>query len=842
MTNAWHALSPSAALGRLGSRAAGLGEREADERLTRYGPNAFAASRPASAWAILLGQLRSVIVLLLVVAGAVAAFSGEALDAAAIAAVLFLNVAIGFTTELSARRAMESLQSLEVGRARVVRHGEVREVDARILVPGDIIEVEAGQAVPADARLVQSTELQTVEGSLTGESVPVDKRHDAALPADIPLPDRTTMLYKATTAVAGRGRAVVVATGMDTEVGRIGALARGVVPQPTPLERRLDQLGVRLAGAALAIAALVAGLGAVQGAPLRQLLQTAIALAVAAVPEGLPVVGTIAMAVGVRRMARRRALVRRLPVVETLGAVTVICTDKTGTLTAGAMTVTAVRLLEKEIGFSEGVALPDDDRLLLALRVGALANRSDDESGDPTEVALVKAARRAGLDPARLREAWPEEGELPFSTGRMLMATFHRTPAGLLACVKGAPRRVVELSDRVYGPAGVRALEAGEREGMLLLNHDLAARGLRVLALALAEVPAATESELKGLALVGFVGLSDPPAPGVAETIQEFQKAGIRTVMLTGDQQLTADVVARELGVSRTFSRVSPEDKLRIVTDFQRQGDIVAMLGDGVNDAAALRKADVGVAMGIRGTDLAKEAADVILQDDRFSTIAAAIEEGRVIFGNVRKFVFYLFSCNLAEILVFLGAGLAGFAAPLLPLQILWLNLLTDTFPALALAVEPGGPGVMRAPPRDPAVAILPAGMIGVTVGYAAVIAFSALGAFAWGLAGAGASPERATTMAFMALAFGQISHLGNARSADPVVHPRAALANPAALAAVILAVGLQLSAAFVPALALVLRLTPLGPTEWAVVAALGALPGVAGQALKLFGRRRRSR
>jgi len=842
MVEAWHAIPPGDAVGRLESRAAGLSEAEAAERLARHGPNLFQIARPVSAWAILLGQLRSVIVLLLAGAGAVAALSGETLDAAAIVAVLLLNVAIGFTTELRARRAMESLQSLEVGRARVVREGQAREVDARILVPGDIIEVEAGQAVPADARLIESTELRTVEGSLTGESVPVDKRHGEILPPETLLPDRTTMLYKATTAVAGRGRALVVATGMDTEVGRIGALASGVTQVPTPLERRLDQLGRRLAGAALAIAALVGGLGALQGASLREIVQTAIALAVAAVPEGLPVVGTIAMAVGVRRMARRRALVRRLPVVETLGAVTVICTDKTGTLTAGTMTVTAVRLLEREIAVPETGVLPDDERLLLALRVGALANRSDGRSGDPTEVALVKAARRAGLDPARLREAWPEVGELPFSTERMLMATFHRTHGGLLACVKGAPRRVVELSDRAYGAAGLRMLDSRERDELLRLNGDLAARGLRVLAVALAEVPAAAESELKGLTWIGFVGLSDPPAAGVADTIGAFRDAGIRTVMLTGDQKLTADAVARAVGVSETFSRVSPEEKLRIVADYQRRGEIVAMIGDGINDAAALRKADVGVAMGIRGTDLAKDAADVILQDDRFPTISAAIEEGRVIFGNVRKFVFYLFSCNLAEILVFLGAGLAGFPAPLLPLQILWLNLLTDTFPALALAVEPGEPGVMRSPPRDPSVAILPAGMIGVTVGYALVIALAALGAFAWGLEGADGSPGRATTMAFMALAFGQISHLGNARSSDPVVHPGAALANPAALIAALLAIALQLSAAFVPALALVLRLTPLSETDWAVVAALGALPGVVGQAVKLVRRSGRAR
>jgi P-type Ca2+ transporter type 2C len=416
----------------------------------------------------------------------------------------------------------------------------------------------------------------------------------------------------------------------------------------------------------------------------------------------------------------------------------------------------------------------------------------------------------------------------------MLMATFHRSPGGLVACVKGAPGRVVELSTSVLAADGARALRDGERDELLQLNHDLAARGLRVLAVAVGDVVAPVEAEVRGLTWIGFIGLTDPPAAGVGETIRIFRDAGIRTVMLTGDQKLTAETVARTLGVADAFSRVSPEDKLRIVSEYQERGEIVAMLGDGVNDAAALRKADVGVAMGGRGTDLAKEAADVILQDDRFPTIAAAIEEGRIIFGNVRKFVFYLFSCNLAEILVFLGAGLVGFPAPLLPLQVLWLNLLTDTFPALALAVEPGEPGVMRSPPREPAMAILSSQMARAAVGYALVIALCSLGAFAWGLEGVGGSVGRATTMAFMTLAFGQISHLGNARRSDAVVHPEAALGNPAALVAALLAIALQLSAAFVPPLALVLRLEPLGAADWAMAAALGAAPGVAGQALKL--------
>jgi Ca2+-transporting ATPase len=880
-------MSATEALAALGSDERGLGAADAAERLRRYGPNHFQRTPPMPAWRVLLAQLRSVIVLLLVAASATAFLTGDPLDAAAIGAVLVLNVAIGFATELRAHRAMEALVALEVAHAHVRRDGRVLAVDARELVPGDVIELEAGQQVPADARLLAAAELRTVEAPLTGEPIPVEKDAAARVDAEAVLAERITMVYKATAVVAGRARALVTATGMATEVGRIGALAGSVVEGETPLERRLEQLGRRLAAAALAVAMLVAALSWMQGLPLGQLLQTALALAVAAVPEGLPVVGTLAMAVGVRRMARRRALIRRLPIVETLGSATVICTDKTGTLTAGEMTVTTVRLAAGEIGVTGAGTAPDGGftlegrpldpaahpELLALLRAAALASRGDVSlvdgawraRGDPTEAALVVAARKAGLEVHRLREEWPEVGEVPFSSARLLMATFHRADDGLVACVKGAPRRVVELSTAARTAEGTRSLDAAGREALLDANRELAARGLRVLAVATATVAGTDESALRGLTFLGFVGLSDPAAAGVPETIRAFAAAGIRTVMLTGDQRLTAETIGTALGLlapgqralegravermpddeltraageTTVFSRVSPEAKLRIVAAYQRRGEVVAMLGDGVNDAAALRQADIGVAMGIRGTDVAKEAADLILADDRFPTIAAAVEEGRVIFENLRKFVFYLFSCNLAEILVLLGAGLAGVPAVLLPLQILWLNLLTDTFPALALAVEPAEPGTMRRPPRDPRGPILSAAALRSVVGYAVLIALVSLAAYWWGRDADGAT--LGTTMAFMTLAFAQIFHLGNARREGPVLRPSVALRNRVALAAAALAAGLQLLAVLAPPLARVLRLTPLGVREWAVVAALALVPAVLGQALKLLGMRGR--
>jgi Ca2+-transporting ATPase len=888
---AWHSRSASETLAALESQPEGLSPLTAAERLARYGPNQFQASHPVSAWTVLLRQLRSVIVVLLAAAAGIAFSTGDVLDGAAIGAVLVLNVGIGFVTELQARRAMAALLSLEVARARVIRNGQVIDIEAQDLVPGDVLEVEAGDAVPADARLLEALELRTLEASLTGEPVPADKDTDTRLGADVPLGDRATMLYKATTVVAGRGRAVVVATGMATEVGRIGVLLSGIPDQQTPLERRLDALGRRLVAVALLVAGVVVWIGLRQGMAVGDLLQTALALAVAAVPEGLPVVATIAMAVGVRRMARRRALIRHLPVVETLGSATVICTDKTGTLTAGEMTATVIRLEDVEVSVSGGGYAPEGEfrrngapidpltepRLEAALRICVLAARggviAEGESwravGDPTEAALAALAAKAGLNRSTLVAEWPQVSEVPFASERMFMASFHRTPSGLLACVKGAPRRVLQLSSRVLTRTGSRELDEPERQRLLALNGELAARGLRVLALAQKTVPSADEDALAGLTFVALVGLSDPPATGVRETIATFRGAGIRTVMLTGDQRLTAERIADDLGlrssgdaildggdidrlsdpelrdrVERTagYSRVSPEAKLRIIEAYQAQGEIVAMLGDGVNDAAALRKADIGVAMGRRGTDMAKEAADLILEDDQFPTIAVAVEEGRVVFDNIRKFVFYLFSCNLAEILVLLGAAVAGFPAPLLPLQILWLNLLTDTVPALALAVEPAEPNIMCQPPRDPREAILSSRLVRPIIGYAVLISLCTLGAFSWGLARDPMSAAHAGTLAFMTLAFAQIFHLGNARSAAPVISPERVLSNRYALAAVLLTFGLQVMAVSLDPLARVLGLSPLSGKDWEIVLGLALVPAVAGQALKSLRMGRRSR
>ncbi len=844
----WHTLSVPEALRRTRSTPEGLSAAEARARLAHDGANDLPAPERTSFWRILLRQVSSVITLLLLAAATVALISGDLLDAAAIVAVLLINVALGLATELPARRAMHALLSLEVPHATVLRSGRPESIDARDLVQGDVIVLEAGQAVPADARLVETVEARAVEATLTGEAAPVAKDAALTVPDHTALADRRNMLYRGTTLVDGAARALVVETGLRTEVGRIGTLIGTLPDEATPLERRLAVLGRRLAVVALSVAALVAALGLLQGRGWSDVLQLGLALGIAAVPEGLPVVATVTLAIGMRRMARRRALVRRLAIVETLGSTTVVCTDKTGTLTTGEMTATTFVADGREIAvtgagyaphgvFHElGAPVDPAERPLLdlALRIGVLASRPDImlpavggvPAGDPTEIALVVAAAKAGLDAARIRaDAGALAGQIPFSSSRRYMAVHYRPPEGsVVAYLKGAPGRVAERC----------ALTEQARHALEETNTSLAAQGLRLLGLAYGPVGGTDEGALHGLTFVGLVGLSDPPAPGVEDALLELRDAGIRTVMLTGDQRPTAEAIARRLGVPQVFSRVTPEEKLRIVAEFQRQGEIVAMLGDGVNDAPALKKADIGVAMG-RGTDLAKSTAGLILQDDRFETIGAAVEEGRVIFDNIRKFVFYLFSCNLGEIVVFLGAGLAGWPAPLLPLQILWLNIVTDTFPAVALAFEPAEEHLMRRPPRSPRAAILSPGMVRLTAGYAVLIALCTLAAAWWGIHAVPASPAHVRTLAFMTLALAQIFHLGNARSQGPVVRPARIVANAYALGAVALVLLLQVCATQWAPLAAILGTVPLGWRDWLIVGGLGLVPGVVGQVVNVF-------
>jgi Ca2+-transporting ATPase len=896
---AWHSLSAEEALARVGATADGLSGNEAHARLGRYGPNQLAVTPPEAAWRILVRQFRSVVVVLLVTAVVFALASGDRPDAIAVSAVLLVNIVIGFATEVRARRAVEALLVLDVPRAAAFRDGEVTEVDAAMLVPGDVIWLEEGRAVPADARVIAGNELRTVEAALTGESLPSTKNSAAQISADTPLADRATMVYKGTTIAAGSARAVVVATGGATQIGHVGALVGAVPEERTQFERRLDALGTRLALGAIMVGVLIGGLALTRGASAGEVFLLVIAVAVAAVPEGLPAVVTVTMAVGVRRMARRHAIIRRLSMVENIGAATVVCTDKTGTLTLGQMTAT--NFWTADLGRWPGngceitvtgsgydaqgaflvggapVNVADLSGLRRSLEVGMLANRAGlvregdggwIPRGDPTEVALLLAGRKAGLDRDQLLLQWPETSELPFSSERMLMATHHRADEGIVAFAKGAPARLLERCDRVVTAAGEVPLDEAGRAAVLAANDSLAARGLRVLAFASGSVNGASEEQLHGLVFLGLCGMSDPPAPEVQKTIARLRDAGIRTIMLTGDQRLTAEAIARILGIAAqgeetvdgrqvdalsdealtervqhagAFSRVSPEAKLRIVSALRRSGEIVAMLGDGVNDAPALKQADVGVAMGRRGSDIAKQAAGVVLADDRFATITTAVEEGRVVYANIRRFVFYLVSCNVAEILVLLAAGVAGLPVPLQPLQILWLNLLTDTFPALALAFEPADSNVMQRKPRHPGAPLLSGRLLLTAIGDSVLIAVCTLAALAWGIYESGGSlaagmPERAATLAFMTLALAQLAQLANARRLpwERGVRP----GNRHAIVALVFTLALQFAATYVSPLAAVLHVVPLGATDMGVAVGLALLPLGAGMVMRPFNRR----
>jgi Ca2+-transporting ATPase len=860
----WHSVSVGEVLQRLSTGRTGLDDATAQRVLDRVGPNRLEPPRPISALRILGDQFKSVVVYLLITAIGISFALGDRIESMAIAAVLIINTLIGFATELRARRAMEALLQFDASKATVIRSGQLRIVDAATIVPGDIIQLDVGRRIPADARLIEATDFRTDEAALTGESLPVSKRADEQLEQETPLADRTNMVYKGTTAAAGTAVAVVTGTGSSTEIGRIGTLVGTIEEGRTPLERRLDELGRRLVWLALGIAGVVAALGAWQGAPLGLVLEMGIALAVAAVPEALPAVATIALAVGVHRMARRHALVRRLPAVEALGSATVVCTDKTRTLTAGLMTLVRVWTAGREFSIREEPQARDA-AIATAFKVAALASRPQPRAegkrevlGDPVDLALLTAVEIAGVDRAALVAERPQEGIVPFSSDRKFMASFHRDGAGLVAYAKGAPRRLLDMSSSIATESGTQPLDEAARITVMRANDAMAGDGLRVLALAAGPVATASESAMQGLEFVALVGFADPPAEGVRDAIVRLRAAGLRTVMLTGDQRATAAAIGRELtllsegqsiidgreldALSDTeltarlseiaaFSRITPQHKLRLVQALQARGDIVAMLGDGVNDAPALRKADIGVAMGIRGTDVAKEAASIVLQDDRFDTVTAAVEEGRIIFDNIRKFVFYLFSCNVAEVLVLLFAAVVGLPMPLMPLQILWLNMVTDTFPALALALEPGDADVMARPPRDPAEALLSRRFLISVLFYGSLITAATLGAF---LVYADGEVRRAQTIAFMTLALAQLFHLGNARGDVPVLDVTRALSNPYAVGALVLSIVLQLATVYVTPLAQVLGLVPMTWRDWSIVIACALGPAVVGQAIKL--------
>jgi Ca2+-transporting ATPase len=887
----------------------GLDPEEVRRRRRRYGRNRLRSAETRSAWDILVEQFKSVIVALLASAAVISFAFGEVVEGIAIGVVILINAAIGFITELRAVRSMEALQELSQVSAKVRRDGQAKEVPAEEIVPGDVVLVDGGDVVTADLRLFEASKLQANESALTGESVPVGKRTEPVAD-ETPLAERSSMLFKGTAVTRGSGAGVVVATGMDTELGHISSLVEEAEEEITPLERRLSQLGHRLIWITLGIAALVTVSGALSGRDVFLMIRSGIALAVASVPEGLPIVATVALARGMWRMARRNAVVNRLSAVETLGSTNVILTDKTGTLTENRMTVTRVVLpsdgkapsggtrtrievsgegLDIEGAFSrDGRSVdPQENELLRRLlEVGVLCNNavlnedaSDDgvsSVGEPTEVALLVAGAKAGIRYDDLTggspERMPEVREVAFDPEINMMATFHERRDGdgdYLVAVKGALEAVIDSSTHVLTEEGRRELTDEERQSWIEENRQMAGQGLRVIAMASRTAegplspPSSDEDPYHQLTFLGFQALLDPPRSDVRDSIKGAQHAGVRVVMVTGDQPATARNVAHAVGLvddsdapvihggdvddlrslseeerervlrAPIFARVSPEQKLDLIALHQESNAIVAMTGDGVNDAPALKKADIGVAMGQRGTQVAKEAADMVLKDDRLSTIVAAIQQGRTIFNNIRKFVLYLLSCNVAEIMIVGLASLVNAPLPILPLQILFLNLVTDVFPALALGVGRGDPHVMERPPRDPDERVLMRQHWMGIVGYSSVISVAVLGALAVSVLWLGMSEARAVTISFLTLAFAQLWHVFNMRDHDTGVIDNDIVQNHWIWGALALCTALLLLAVYVPGFANLLRVEKPGLEGWALIIGASLIPWFVGLIVK---------
>jgi Ca2+-transporting ATPase len=892
-----YALTPEAVTDHWGTHAKqGLSEELATERFEEFGPNLLEAVGRVSPWRQFASQFTEFIVLVLIAAAVLSGILQEWMDAIAILVIVVLNAILGFIQEYRAERALEALKKMAAPMARVIRHGEARNVPAEELVPGDVIALAMGDLVPADARLLEDHLLQVDEASLTGESVPVKKRAKAVLLENAPLADRCNMVYSSTVVTYGKGTALVTATGMGTELGKIAHLVQTVGRETTPLQDQLDKVGKLLVYGCILIVAAVFGLGLWRGVPPVEMFLTAVSLAVAAIPEGLPAVVTIALALGVRRMVQRNALIRKLPSVETLGSATIICTDKTGTLTQSEMTVRKIGLLDRTIDvtgdgydpeggfFIDGRSVdPGEHDLRLALRIGVLCNnaslkRGGEEGsrwhviGDPTEGALLSVAGKAGLWLSDLVADYSMLEELPFDSNRKRMSTIWRGPhGGLTAYVKGAPDVVVGLCTRIQDNGRARPATAADRERLLSLNHQLADEAMRVLAVAYRDLeekfaePTVDQVE-RELVFAGLMAMKDPPRSEAKEAIATARRAGLEVVMITGDHKSTAVAIAKELELYgdgdiaftgseldeidderlteivekiRVYARVSPEHKLRIVRAWGKRGHIVAMTGDGVNDAPALKEADIGIAMGITGTDVSKEASDMILTDDNFASIVAAVEEGRAIFDNIRRFIHFLLSCNIGELLAMFLASLLGLPLPLLPIQILWVNLATDSLPALALGVEPAEPGGMDRPPRPPSEGVITKRIASIMLMQGTVIGLLTLGAFVFEYFVMGGSVERARVVAFSTTIFAQNVHAFNVRSNRYSVFKLGLFTNPWLLVAFGVVILSELAVIYVPFLQPIFKTMPLGAQDWALVVTLGLMPLVVVEIIKLIGRNR---
>jgi Ca2+-transporting ATPase len=871
--SSWHTITAEEAVERLRTdAAAGLSAAEAERRLSSDGPNELPSVVSVTAWKILLRQFKSALIVILLIAIILSVALGHSLEASAISAIALFTVVLGFVQEYRADRALEALRRLAAPAAAVIRDGEERKVPARDVVAGDVIILGTGDLVPADGRLLHAVNLSIDEASLTGESSPAEKNGDAIEEERAAPGDRHNMVYSSTAVTRGRGRAVVVATGPRTEVGKIGVLLGTVSPPRTPLERQMDSLGKTLVRASLAIVGTVVSLGLLRGEPVVQMILFGIAFAVAVVPEALPAVVTISLAIGARLMAKKNALIRRLPTVETLGCATVICSDKTGTLTTGEMTVREIFAGGNLLGVTgagydphgafllDGSSVEPDGPLAALLRAAALCSDADlarepgngrwRPKGDPTEAALVVAAAKGGYRKSDLEAISPRLGEIPFSPERKRMTTLHVAESGAFACSKGAPEVILESCNRWRTVRGDEPLTASVRSDIMAVARSMADRAMRILAVSQRQGESLEDAEGE-MTFLGLFGMMDPPRPEAGPSIETCHQAGIRPMMVTGDHPATARAIARELGLLRegkivtgaeldamtdeelekdigsidVCARVSPAHKLRVVSTLQKLGHVVAVTGDGVNDAPALKKADIGVAMGVTGTDVAREAAAMTLADDNFASIVAAVREGRGIFDNIKKYLMYLLSSNLGEIGLIAATMVAGLPLPLTAVQILYVNLATDGLPALALAVDPYESDLMRRPPRKPGTGILSRPVVSLMVLgglWSMVVNF---GIFAWALR-SGMEAAEAVTMTFVSLVLIQFFKAYIFRSERHPLFQRP-FANRWLNLAVAWELLLLAAVVYVPFLQKPFGTFPLGLGDWLVVlpAALTVFP-----------------
>ncbi len=876
----WHEREAAEVVQELKSALRGLSSAEARKRREEYGPNELKEKKRRPPFMMLLDQFRDFMILVLVAASIISGIIGEVSDTVAILVIVILNAIIGFVQEYRAEKAMAALKKMASPSALVLRDDMPSNVAVAEIVPGDVITLEAGRVVPADMRLMEVAQLKIDEAALTGESVPVDKSVDALREEAMSLGDRRNMAYKGTTVAYGRGMGIAVATGMRTELGRIAQMLQEEGEAKTPLQKRLSVFGRKISFAVLVICAIVFGVGIVRGEPALQMLLTAISLAVAAIPEALPAVVTVALALGARKMVRQNALIRKLPAVETLGSVTYICTDKTGTLTLNKMTVEEF-YLDGELFKAPRVQVVNPESLrdlnprtlesffftALALSNDAGKDAAGALVGDPTEIALYAAAQERGFEKKALEREFPRVAEVPFDSERKCMTTFHKWPRGqgfkgssdgldlsldpltprtlesfqFVSFTKGAVDVLLERADSVLTSHGVMPLD---REGLLKVNEKMSADGLRVLCMAMRgwdEIPGdlSADNVERGLVILGLLGIMDPPRDEAKEAVHLCRAAGIKPVMITGDHPLTARTIAKRLGILeggsgemmtgkelaglphsvfeerveevRVYARVAPEQKLKIVRALQKKGHFVAMTGDGVNDAPALKRADIGIAMGVTGTDVAKESADMILLDDNFATIVKAVKEGRKIYDNIRKFVKYLLTTNSGEIWTLFLAPLVGLPLPLLPIHILWINLMTDGLPALALSMEPAEGNVMKRPPRHPKESIFAHGLWIHAIWVGILMAGVALFVQSWSIR---AGNVHWQTMVFTVLCFTQLGNVLAIRSERESLFTIGLFSNKSLLGAVAVSFLLQMAVVYIPALNPVFRTQPLSPGE----------------------------